>query len=450
MMQIAPVLPERTGRDTESDFSPILLREIELSQPLPVLQAFNEQRAQTYLRARCLIRLHTQPLGLVDLLFKKETLAPADYAPCIWQTLGKSINEHLREDGLVPITQLEAGGIAGLSTPTCLAERETFLRKAPFVSIVLSTRDRPKRLARCLSALLAQHYTAYEVIVVDNAPSTTATADLIRQMYASESRIRYVREDRPGLSWGRNRGVAEARGNIIAFTDDDVVVDTYWLSGLAQGFEVAEKVACVTSLLLPLELETSAQMWLEEFGGFNKGFKRRIFDAKNGGEDIPLYPFTAGRFGTGGGMAFTAAFLREEGNFDPALGNGSPSGAGEDLAAFFHVIARGYRLVYEPSSLLYHEHHRDYAKLQKQTYYYGSSITAYLTKIVIANPLLLFRIAALVPQGLFFILSSRSEKNQKKSTHFPPKLTALERQGMLRGPFLYLKGRWRIRRLLPR
>src|SRR5205807_11099 len=135
------------------------------------------------------------------------------------------------------------------------------------------------------------------------------------------------------------------------------------------------------------------------------------------------------------------------GNFDPALGNGSPSGSGEELVAFFHVIARGYRLVYEPASLLYHEHHRDYAKLRKQIYAYGSGLMAYLTSIMLANPLLMLKIGLLVPQGLFFILSSRSEKNQKKTASFPEELTRLERKGMLRGPLLYLKGRWKIRAL---
>lgn len=448
MMQIAPTLDEqRNGSDVEASFVPVRLQEIELSQPLPTLFAFDEARGKTYQRMRCVIRLHTQPLGLIDLSFEKEQLLPLEYAPYIWQSLGEQINRHLQEDELPAISALDAHGLACLHTPKCLQEREAFLQRAPFASVVLSTRDRPERLARCLRALLAQQYPSYEVVVVDNAPSTSATADFIQQTYAHEPKVRYTREDRPGLSWGRNRGILEARGQIIAFTDDDVVVDAHWLSGLARGFDLAENVACVTSLLLPLELETFAQMWLEEFGGFNKGFRRRIFDRKSGGEDIPLYPFTAGRFGTGGGMAFTAAFLQEEGNFDVALGNGTPSGAGEDLVAFFHVIARGYRLVYEPGSLIYHEHHREYAKLKKQLYYYGSSVTAYLTKILLQNPLLLGKIALLIPQGLFFIFSPRSGKNQKKSVDFPRELTGLERRGMLRGPFLYLKGRWRVPRL---
>ena len=446
-MQLAPTLREHQAIIDEHSmsvpgFAPVLVREIDLSGPLPTLCAVHAQKPQVYGSVRCLVRLHTQPVGLIDFTFgSRHELSPEEYAPLIWQALAKHINNHLCSDGLAEATALEAGGLPDLHVPKCIEAREAFLQRAPLASVVISTRDRPDRLARCLPPLLAMRYPNFEIIVVDNAPSTSATADFIQQTYATEPMVRYVREDRPGLSAGRNRGIQEARGEIIAITDDDVTVDTYWLAGLAQGFEAAENVACVTSLLLPLELETPAQVWLEEFGGFNKGFVRRVFDLKHGKEDTPLHPFTAGRFGTGGGLALTAQYLRQEGGFDPALGNGTRSGGGEDLAAFFQVIARGYRLVYEPGSLVYHEHHRDYAKLKKQMYYYGSSLTAYLTKIVIDNPSLLLSIIARIPHGFKLIFSSKSEKNRKKSGQFPQELTRLERKGMLRGPSFYIKGR---------
>ena len=126
-----------------------------------------------------------------------------------------------------------------------------------------------------------------------------------------------MREDHPGLSWARNCGIMAARGEILAFTDDDVVVDAYWLTSLVRGFEVAEKVACVTGLILPLELETPAQFLFEAYGGFTRGFIRRIFDLKEHRPQLPLHPYIAGRFGTGASMAFTAAFLDSEGGFDP-------------------------------------------------------------------------------------------------------------------------------------
>src|SRR5262249_15347404 len=153
-------------------------------------------------------------------------------------------------------------------------------------------------------------------------------ADLIEQRYANEPKIRYVREDRPGLSLGHNRGMLEARGEIVAFTDDDVVVDAHWLTGLAMAFKATENVACVTGLVFPLELETPTQVWFEEFGGFSKGFRKRVFGWVRGGDGSALYPFTAGMFGAGASMAFTAKFLQRERGFDPALGPGTLAGGG--------------------------------------------------------------------------------------------------------------------------
>src|SRR6266436_349787 len=353
------------GHGQADHFVPMRMIEVELGQPLLTLSAFDEKKGSYYRRACCLVRLHTQPLGLVELNLEKDELRPDEYAPHIWQALSGQINEHLRQDGLSPVTALTAAGLPSLLTPQCIEERESFLQTAPFVSIIVATRDRPELMPTCLHSLLLQHYPRYEIIVVDNAPTTTATADFIQQAYSDEPRIQYVRENHPGLSWARNCGIMAARGEILAFTDDDTVVDPYWLAELVRGFGVAEHVACVTGLILPLELETPAQFLFEAYGGFTRGFIRRVFDLKEHRPQLPLHPYIAGRFGTGASMAFTAAFLRSEGGFDPALGGT------EDLDAIFRVIMGGYRLVYEPASLLYHLHRRDYAHLRKQLHSYG-------------------------------------------------------------------------------
>src|SRR5207249_4136043 len=103
-------------------------------------------------------------LGLLELPLDGSGANAEVYAGHIWQVLGEQINAHLREDGLPEVTTLDAAGLPGLQTPKCLEEYEAFLQRAPFASVVISTRDRPDRLARCLSALLALQYSNYEVI----------------------------------------------------------------------------------------------------------------------------------------------------------------------------------------------------------------------------------------------------------------------------------------------
>ncbi len=432
-----------TGKTTGC--APARVLEIELGEPLPSVPAIDHETGQHYQHAMCLIRLHTQPLGIVEFQLMEEWTRPYDYIGRIWSALGSQINEHLRQDGLPLITELIEGGLPSTGTPRCIEERERFLAQAPFVSVIVPTHDRPERIQLCLRSLLAQHYPQYEVIVVDNAPSSTATADVIQQKYGHVDCIRYVREDRPGASCARNRGIMLARGEILAFTDDDVVVDACWLVELVKAFSLAPDVACTTGLLLPSELETPAQFWIEEFGGFSKGFNRHVFDMEENHPETPLYPYTAGRFGTGANMAFKAAFLRGVGGFDLALGPASAARGGEDIAAFFQVITHGYKLVYEPAAAVYHPHHRDYTMLRKQVYNYGVGSMAYLMKSMLDNPRLLFDLIPKLPYCLFFILSNRSPKNSKKSEDYPGELTALELKGMLYGPFAYLYSRWRTR-----
>src|SRR5207247_10507280 len=106
-------------------------------------------------------------------------------------------------------------------------------------------------LRLCLRSRMASRYPQYHIIGVDSDPSTSATVDFIQQVYGDVPQVRYVREAHVGASWARNCGMMAARGEIIAFTDDDIVVDDYWLVELVEDFSLADNVACVAGLLFP-------------------------------------------------------------------------------------------------------------------------------------------------------------------------------------------------------
>ncbi len=438
-----------TASSDVPSFVPIRIMEVELRQPLSNVSTFDEKTGHHYHRALCVVRLHSQPLGIVELELGEEGLSADECARCIWHTLAVQIIDHLQQDGLPVVTELREAGLSCLRTPSCIEERERFMVDAPFVSVIIPTHERPEQLAACLSSLMSLQYPHYEVIVVDNAPETGATADLVEKLSHDAPHFRYVREDLPGPSWARNRGIMVARGTILAFADDDVVVDPYWLVELVRAFSVDNDVACVTGLLLPLELETFAQFLFEEHGGFNRGFTSRIFKRNMGKNSLPMpfHPYAAGRFGTGASMAFTSGFLHSMGGFDPSLGGNGPSRNGQDIAVFFQVIMQGYKLVYQPRALAYHLHRRDYAGLRKQIYNYGIGFTAFLMKSVLENPLLLFDLIAKVPYALFFVLNPQSPKNSKKSQGDQKKLTMLMRKGMLYGPLAYLQSRHKMHRM---
>jgi glycosyltransferase involved in cell wall biosynthesis len=439
----------RKGRSTPPpdapEFKPSRILEVELSQPVPEVPALEARTGRRYEHARALVRLHSQPLGLVDLPLGAHGLSAPQCARAIWDALAPQIGAHLRADGQPPVQRLDVHGLPPVGPPACLQDRQRVLAQAPLVSVVLATRDGTARLAACLDSLLALEYPCYEVIVVDNAPRTAATADLLRQRYAI-SAVRYVREERPGLSWARNRGLLEARGDLVAFTDDDVVVDRFWLAELARGFGLGAHVACVTGNVLPLELETPAQIWFEQFGGFSKGFERRIFDTGENRPDSPLFPYAAGMFGSGNNMAFRTTVLRALGGFDPALGAGSLVG-GEDMKAFFQVITRGLRLVYEPGALTYHVHRRDYEGLRKQLYHYGTGLSGYLLSEFADQPALLPGFMAKVPYNLFVLVRGKSMKTMARQGYYPRDLRNVEVKGMVDGLLGYVRSRRRARTL---
>jgi GT2 family glycosyltransferase len=243
------------------------------------------------------------------------------------------------------------------------------------------TRDRTEYLQPCLDALCRLDYPDLDLLVVDNAPSSNATADLVKARYPG---VRYVREPTPGLDWARNRAIAEARGEIIAFTDDDAIVDAGWVAALVRVFAEEPDVAAVTGLVVPYELDTDAQQLFEVYGGFGRGFQRRRISATESANHFAIYG--TGQLGTGANMAFRHAVFDDIGLFDPALDVGTVTNGGGDLEMFFRVQRAGHTLVYEPCAVVRHRHRRDLAELRTQIHDNGIGLYSYLVRTALAYP----------------------------------------------------------------
>jgi glycosyltransferase involved in cell wall biosynthesis len=257
----------------------------------------------------------------------------------------------------------------------------------PPITIAICTRDRPEgveRLLRSLRPLIVAIPAGSgqpEIILVDNAPADDSTRVLAGQW----PEVRYVREPRPGLNFARNRALREARGEILAFLDDDVIADRHWLAGLADAWAANRDAAAFTGLVLPMELETEAQIVFERRGGFRRGFDRIRYGPVLAGN--PLYPGGAGTFGAGANMAFNTAVFRKMGGFDEALDTGAPVPGGGDLDAFYRIIRAGHVLVYEPRFLVFHQHRREMAALRRQyRRSWGFGFMCYLSKCIKNDP----------------------------------------------------------------
>ncbi len=438
-----PSAPSPTG-----GFRPSRLLEVELGRRLPDIEPESDPDGNTYERILCLARVHDHPVGVVELDCPGGAIDATALAASLWHELGIAISAHLAEDGLEAAAELDEDGLPYPDAPPCQSERRALLADAPFASVIIPTRERVDHLERCIDSLLASDYPEgrFEVLVVDNVPETSDTEDLVTRRFPGSEQVRYVRADYPGSAYARNVGIEEARGDLLVFTDDDVLVDEHWLTEMVKGFSVAEGVGCVTGLILPLQLDTPAQRFFEEYGGFGKGTERRVYDIGRRRPDNPMFPYNAGSFGSGNSMAFTREALREIGGFDPALGNGTPARGGVDIEVFFAVLMTGKALVYEPAAIIHHLHRPGMEALRKQVYNYGVGLTAFLTKWLVRNPKLWPDFVRRVPAGVRFALSPTSEKHAGKSEDYPSDLRRLEVKGMLYGPVGYLRSARQFRR----
>ena len=234
------------------------------------------------------------------------------------------------------------------------------------VTIVVCTRDRPRFLEGCLTAISQLQPTCAEVIVVDNAGSDESTPRIAEAFGAT-----VVREPTPGLDRARNKGFRAVSSDVVAFVDDDARVDKHFAGALGATFEHAE-IQAVTGLVLPAELDTYAQLAFEVIeGGMRKGFRCRVFERAN----VGLQTF---RLGVGTNMAFRRELLDRLGGFDPRFDVGTQTRGAGDLDMLWRCLQDEVPVVYEPDVLVRHIHRRDRTGLLNQMRDNGTAYAAFL------------------------------------------------------------------------
>lgn len=296
---------------------------------------------QGYSRALILMRLRGKPVGQALLPVVGGQLAGAELRDALLEAADSAFWEHWLRNYLG------------------LEDRRPSNSSPPLATVAVCTRDRPEDLRQCLDGLLQLHENGQELLVIDNCP----TSDKTRRLVEGYGKVRYVREDRPGLNVARNRALREAQHDVIAFTDDDATPDPRWLQMLLANF-YNPRVLCVTGLTMPLELETEAQETFQRLGGLGRGFKRIEF---GGPEHATLDGWEVG---AGVNMALRRSVVQQIGTFDETLDVGTPTRGGGDTEFFSRILRAGYRIVYEPEALCWHRHRRRWGELRRQLFGY--------------------------------------------------------------------------------
>ncbi len=213
------------------------------------------------------------------------------------------------------------------------------------ISVIVCTYNRADVLARMLDSFVAQPGLArvpHELIVVDN--NSTDHTQLVLQQFESRASLRLLRETRQGLSHARNRGLADARGDIVAFLDDDVLVQADWIERLQDCFAATR--ADVVGGRATLRFERTPPSWLGPY------FRRALSEVDLGPERRIL---DSGRRLYGLNLAFRRAALIAAGGFNPALGRaGTDLLCGEETAVIGRIVESGGTVVYDPFAVVAH------------------------------------------------------------------------------------------------
>jgi cellulose synthase/poly-beta-1,6-N-acetylglucosamine synthase-like glycosyltransferase len=222
----------------------------------------------------------------------------------------------------------------------------------PFISIVIATKNREALLAETLDALAAQRWPGdrFEVLIADNG-STDDTRRVVKRMAARTAlpRIKYKYVSRPGKSHAVNAILPQARGSLIAMTDDDVCPEPDWLERLAAAF--GETGADFVAGRIKPRWECSPPSWL------SSALYGVLAIPDNGDKRLTLGPDADGRdvMPVGANMAVRTSVIRRLGGLRHDFGKLSGTlRTGEDHEFFLRMLQRGYRGVYEPTALVTH------------------------------------------------------------------------------------------------
>ncbi len=223
----------------------------------------------------------------------------------------------------------------------------------PFISIIVGTNGIRPTLTRCIELLAAQDCRRFEIVMVLNGPEDGTFHEHIAQLP-----VRLLHEPRRGVCNARNRAVPQAKGEILAFVDDDVMTEPNWLHELAKGFE-DPAVACVTGRVIPAGRLYLTSERADRYYTSERALSNWSLDAT----DANWYQYILGEpVGFGCNMAFRKSFLENHSLFPTDLGAGSVIGGCDEFYMFVQVLKRGYRIRHVPTAAVTHLFETDVEK----------------------------------------------------------------------------------------
>lgn len=285
------------------------------------------------------------------------------------------------------------------------------------VSIIVSTKNRPRQLRNCLGSIVASTYPYKELVVVDSSdsPICEENEEMVRRVGG-----KYCYESRHRLAVARNTGIRAALGEIVVMADDDFIVDKDWIFSLLKNYTDPEVVCCSGRMVSYRSGEMSKLF--EKAMSFDRGEKRRVFTKK----DIRImnllklvtsvgnrrfYEKTPVPWAAGSGFAsFRRWVFDTVGYFDEDLGIGKRS-SGEDSDMYYRLLKSNYTIVYDPTAIIYHDHLPTLETISKSAYAYGTDKLVFYKKYC-QDPYMLVCLGGALAITLFSFLKALLTRDQ--------------------------------------
>jgi glycosyltransferase involved in cell wall biosynthesis len=212
-----------------------------------------------------------------------------------------------------------------------------------FVSIIIPTFNGASRIGNCLNALLSQTAGRETEILVVNDGSTDNTVDVVERY----SNVRLITQANAGPAAARNRGAAEARGEILLFTDDDCVPTPDWLGAMLEPFKDQDVVGAKGTY------RTRQRRIAARFVQIEYEDKYRLMAG------LPDIDFID---------TYSAAFLRDRFLEMSGYDTSFPVACAEDIELSYRMSARGWKMVFAPAAIVYHTHPETLSLYLKKKY----------------------------------------------------------------------------------
>lgn len=232
----------------------------------------------------------------------------------------------------------------------------------PALSVLICTRNRSTKALRAAESVLANTFSDFELIVVDQTPDNS-TQDALATI--KDRRLRYIRTCTVGVAISRNIAIRAARADTVVFTDDDCICDPGWLAAIHVEFSADPAVMGVYGRVIPFGT-AGKDSWdcVSQSGdlicpAINQSTTRLVVQS-------PAIPYLT--LGAGNNMSFRKEAFHRVGLFIESLGPGSRIGTGEDLEFTYRLLWHRCRLVYTPVPLVEHDNWLDataFARMMK-------------------------------------------------------------------------------------